>query len=229
MTELELITALGAHDAVLDDLDKKIAAQEAREPDALEQVAAAEQELAKAQAAHKASKDAERALSRQVKLYEQRRTTATRALEGGHGDPDAAERQIAQCTEILDDLETQQLEQMEQTEAADEAIRQARAKIDEAQEVLATAREQALPELQRLRSARAAEQSKRDAIWEPIPTEVQNRYALIRKKRKTAVSKMVDGYCSACRKKVPLGEGAEIRKGLLRSCSNCGRYLVLPS
>ena len=87
---------------------------------------------------------------------------------------------------------------------------------------------EAPPILADLNGRRAAEQGDRDAVWDELPAEVRNRYILLRKKRRTAVSLMVDGYCSACRKKVPLAEGADVRKGLVRSCSSCGRYLVLP-
>lgn len=227
-SELALVTRLGACDAVLDDLDKRIAQQEARIPAGQDAVAAAQAAVHGAEASLKASKDAEKALAREVRLYEQRRDAATRALEHGHGDPDAAERQVSQCSDILDELETRQLEQMDVTERASEQLGRTRATLAEAEAVLATARQEAPPALESLRAERALAQSKRDAVWAPIPKEVQNRYGLVRAKRKTAVSLMIDGYCNACRRKVPLSEAADVRQDRLRSCANCGRYLTMP-
>ena len=227
-SELELITSLGAHDAVLDDLDKRIAAAEARIPASESALAAARSHRETCAAALKASKEAERVLSRDVRQYEQRAAGATRALEGGFGDADAAQRQLDQVREILDDLETRQLEQMEATEAASEALAASETGVTDALAALQAAQDQVPGIVAGLRSERAAEQLKRDAVWEPIPTEVKNRYALVRRKRKVGVALLVDGYCSPCRRKLPLSEASDIRRGFLRSCPSCGRYLVLP-
>lgn len=228
MNDLDQIVALGAADAELDALDKEIAALQARIPAARGERDAAEGAVVQAKTHLEALRETERATAREVERYTRRRATAVRALETGMGNADAAQKQVEQCDAIIDDLETRQLEEMEGIEGARDALASTEATLAEAERHL-TAEETTVPPILATRqNTRAGKQAARDAIWSEVPKDLQSRYTLVRKKKKTAVTFLVDGYCKSCRMKPPLETTSEIGRGFLKTCPGCGRYLVAP-
>jgi predicted nucleic acid-binding Zn-ribbon protein len=229
MNELDLIRALAAHDAVLDQLQ--------RDRDALDaQLAAAEKAAADAEAAvtaARAARDAiladDRAAAREIETYEKRRATATGALERGLGDPAAAQRQIDQCSQILDDLETRRLELFEALDVARPALADAEGARDAALAARDAARVQVPAAIGALDADRATRQPDRDAARAALPKDLGLRYDLIRTKKRTAAAALQpDDTCLACRLRAPTVEAIEVRRGLLRACRGCGRFLVPP-
>lgn len=227
MSDLDQVTALGAIDAVLDDLDKQLAKQRARVPAADAAIEVIQGQIDVAKAALKAVKTEERATARAVERYEKRRAQAQRALDSGMGDPAAADRQVQQCSAIIDDLEGTQLEQMEAVEQAAATVATAEADLVQATADRAVDAEQAPPIIEDLSARRAVKQAERDALEPQIHAEIRNRYAILRAKKKTAVSLMQDSTCIPCRRTVPMQDASDVRRGLLKSCRNCGRYLVM--
>ncbi|MFT7520584.1 MAG: putative nucleic acid-binding Zn-ribbon protein [Kiritimatiellia bacterium] len=169
----------------------------------------------------------EKQAARETQLYEKRQAAAVRALETGLGDPDAAERQVDQCQNIIADLETKQLELMEDADSTQELIEAAERQVASNHDVL-TKLEQNKPRLMLAEDVVIREETdKRVLLYAQLPRERQDRYDILRKKRGTAVSRVVDGYCRACRVKVPVMEFSDVRRGLLKSCGGCGRVLAL--
>lgn len=228
MTDIERITRLALADQELDHLDKELAHLRARISSATVSRDEAKASLAAAQRQLTACKDAERATAREVEQYEKRRATATRALENGLGDPEAAERQVDQCTQIIDDLENRELEEMEAIEEALVALDAAEAVLAGAERFLESEQAAAPPEIEAQEAVRTTAQAERDAAWADVPRDLQRRYALVRKKKRFAAVELRDGYCVACRVKVPLQEVSDVNRGLLKHCFQCGRFL-LPS
>lgn len=229
MNEVELIRALGDLDRELDRLQKERDQLAARGPETQAALADAGAALAQAEAALAAIREAERAAARDVGLYEKRRATASRALADGLGDPDAAQRQVEQCSTILDDLETRQLEMMEAAEAAGASVAAARAERDARAVAASAAAAEIPPGLAQIDAARAGLLPPRDAGRAALPKELGLRYDLVRTKKRTAVAELrPDDTCLGCRLRAPTAEAAEARRGLLRTCRGCGRFLVPP-
>jgi len=227
MSDLEQVTALGAIDAVLDDLDKKLAKQRARVPNADDAIDVCHKTLMRSIAAHKAAKEVERTTAREVERYEKRRSQAERALESGMGDAAAADRQVQQCSSIIDELETRQLDEMEASEACDQAVKAAEAALEAAELSRAEHAKLSPPIIDDLLARRAVAQAERDALFPLLHPEVANRYTVLRRTKTVAVSLMRDSTCIPCRRTVAMAEAAEVRRGRLKACRACGRYLVL--
>lgn len=229
MNDIDLIRAVGDLDLQLDRLSRAHARQSAREPDAravVLQTTTAATEAAKALAE---LRDAERAASREVNLYEKRSATATRALEQGLGDPAAAQRQIEQCAQIIDDLETRQIELMEAIEAAQQTLSERQRAQSEAEQALAIHVQGARVELDSIEKEQATLTPQRDRARAALPKELGLRYDLIRTKKGTATALLQpDDACAACRLRAPMAEASDVRRGLLKSCRGCGRYLLPP-
>jgi predicted nucleic acid-binding Zn-ribbon protein len=227
MNDIDLIRDLAALDQQLDQLDRDHAQHTHRLTDARAAMEAAKAETAAAAAALADLKDKERAVLREIGSYEKRRATATRALEEGLGDPNAAQRQVDQCSAILDDLETQQLELLEAQEDARDT-QSSRAAIEhEAAETLAELEEQIPKKLAEIVAARNALVGPRATVRGHMPHELGARYDLIRAKKRTAVAQLTkDDGCSRCQLRAPTMEAAEVRRDLLKMCRGCGRYLL---
>ena len=228
MTDIERIARLALADQDLDHLDKELAHLRARIPSATVARDEARASLEAAKVRLTAAKQAERATAREVETYEKRKAGAQRALETGMGDPDAAERQVAQCIQIIDDLENRELEEMEAIEEALVNLDAAEASLIGAEAFLVSETEAAPPEIATHEASRAVAQTERDQAWADVPKDLQLRYELVRKKKKYAAVELRDGYCLACRVHVPLQEASDVNRGLLKHCHSCGRFL-LPS
>jgi uncharacterized protein len=229
MNEVDLIRALGDLDRELDRLQKERDQLAARGPETQAALADAQAALARAEAALGAIREEERAAARDVGLYEKRRAAASRALSEGLGDPDAAQRQVEQCAAILDDLETRQLELMESAEAASGVLTAARSDRDTHARAAAAVEAELPPGLAAIDAARAAVQPDRDAARAALPKELGLRYDLVRTKKRTAVAELrPDDTCLGCRLRAPTVEAADARRGLLRACRGCGRFLIPP-
>ncbi|MFK7931338.1 MAG: hypothetical protein AB8H79_24360 [Myxococcota bacterium] len=227
MSDLDQVTALGAIDAVLDDLDKKLAKQRARVPHADDAIDACHKTLMRSIAAYKAAKEVERATAREVEQYEKRRSQAQRALDSGMGNAEAADRQVQQCTSIIDELETRQLDEMETSEALDQAVKAAELALEAAEASRAEHAKLSPPIIEDLLARRAVAQAERDAIFPLLHAEVANRYTVLRRTKTFSVSAIPYNTCIPCRRTVAMAEAADVRRGLLRACRACGRYLVL--
>ena len=175
-----------------------------------------------------ASKTTEHEAQRKAKRYQDRRSSAQRMLDQGMGDPDAAQRQVEQCNEILDELDTDLLEQMECQDALDAqhasnaAARQATQDVQEAAAV-------SVPKiLADLSTKRAKVQSERDGTYAPLENDLKYKYEQLVVKKRTAVAILEKGVCSSCQIVVQNQQISDLKRGLIKPCRGCHRWLILP-
>jgi len=225
--DLEAIRALDAEDEQVRNLAAALAKAQALEPDANAKVAAAKAALAAAQAALDAVRAAERASKRDTEQYEQRRTGAIRALEMGQGDPAAAERQLAQVTVILDDLETRQLELMEEAELKVATLAKAKQVLADAETALAAAQSAAPGQVRALAEQHHVALARRTAVAQTLRAEILNHYELVYLRKGRALSKLDrSGACPRCNTYPAAAMVAEARRGVtLLVCGGCHRWL----
>lgn len=175
-----------------------------------------------------ASKTTEHEAQRKAKRYHDRRASAQRVLDQGMGDPDAAQRQVEQCNEILDDLDTDLLEQMERQDTlegqhtANAAARQAAQDFEDAAAL-------SVPKiLADLATKRAKVQSERDGTYAPLDNDMKYKYEQLVEKKRTAVALLEKGVCSSCQIVVQNQQISDLKRGLIKPCRGCHRWLVLP-
>lgn len=228
--DLTLLVALDAADEHVSDLERRLAAARARPAEGRAARDAAAEAARAARAAWEAARDEERALNRKLAEYETRRQGAVRALETGAGSPEAAERQLAQVREILDQTETGILEAMERQaelapprDAAQAALAAAEAKLAEI--------EAAAPgEIATLETELRLAVGARDVARGPVSTHLLAAYDGLRIRKRRPVTLIHKDTCKACNTLVSAQRIADAARGsALINCHNCGRFLVPPS
>ncbi len=226
--DLQDVIALDTHDEALKKLDEQLAAAKALRPDAEQAVRDAEAALAQIKQEIRDALAESGRLNRDVNSYEQRKRGAHRALEMGSVDEDTADRQVAQVTEILDRLETEQLENMELQEALDDTLGARKGQLADAEQTLEEARAVAPPEIDRLQGLRDAEQGRRDATAAEVRRDLMIQYDLVRKRRKRAITFLdKDKACTSCMTMPPPGMIADARRGaVMVACKACRRWIV---
>ena len=192
---------------------------------------AAENEAMRARDAAQAALDEARAregaLIRKLDAYRSRKAGALRVLETGAGDPSAAERQIEQCDAIVDESETELLYVMEELDTLRAALEDAEKALAQAGVARAEVDRESPGRVAALESEHASLQARRDALFAGLPHDLQQRYPLVRKRRRTAVAHVQkDNSCAGCRMQVGLQQVADIKRGLLENCRGCGRWLM---
>lgn len=166
------------------------------------------------------------ALQRDIQGHETNRDRAVKALEMGHGDAAAAERQIERTTALIDEVETRQLELLEAQDSLEGALEAAEQELVSAQEHL-TGLEASVPEARAAHeSAMALLSTERAEVHDALPADLARRYGDLRSRNKWAVAHIVDGACSACRVDVPAQQQADLKRGLIVPCRRCHRWVV---
>ena len=123
--------------------------------------------------------------------------------------------------------EDAELRLMEEGEAADQAVREATAEVDQAKERSASDAPELRRNLEVLTSELAELEAERDQVWAEVPAAAQTAYRRMR--MQPAVAEVVSNQCQACRVAVTSSGMQTLRKGAddLVHCENCGRILVL--
>lgn len=121
--------------------------------------------------------------------------------------------------------EDAELKLMEDADAADHAVREGIADLEQARRQSAS-EEPGLREDLATWSAELAEvETERDAIWEQVPKAAQTAYSRMR--MQPAVAQVINGQCAACRVTVTSRGMQMLRTGdELVHCEHCGRILV---
>lgn len=191
-------------------------------------VTEAEAAAAATEAALAEVRKAERVNQRSLDDYAQKRDTTRRMIdEGTAPDYAAAERQLARCLEIVDQLETTGLELLERVDALDaelrahrEAGRRRTTELEDARAAL-RARDAAL------RAEMAEALARRGPAAEALPAELRAPYAELRRKKRRVVVNTEEGICVACRAHVGAQRIAEVALGrALHACPGCGGFLL---
>ena len=195
--------------------------------EAVKGVEACERTKAEVEATLADNRSQQLALQRTIKDHEANRDRAHKALEMGHGDPAAAERQVARTSELIDEAETEQLELLEAQDTheaalatASEALDAARSAVTELEERVPAANAEHEAALDGLRQERAS-------VVDALPKDLNRRYEDFRVRNKWAVAPIVDGACGACRMEVPAQQRADLARGLIEPCRRCYRWVVL--
>ena len=123
--------------------------------------------------------------------------------------------------------EEAELHVMEDAEAADAAVRDVAATLEQSR-ARSRAEEPALrEELEASRLELAEVEAERDQVWSQVPPNAQSAYARLR--MHPPVAAVVGNQCQACRVTVTSSGMQLLRKGSddIVHCDNCGRILVL--
>lgn len=206
--------------------ETEVARQRASLAEAEAAVAAAAAGVAEAQALVDANRADERALQRRIDDLRQNRAAAIRMLETGAGDPVAAERQLENCERLIDETETSMLELLEAQDRVNGALASAQGRETLAEAVRARARSEVPPRLDELAATLAELTRELEAELEALPADIRKRYRALRGSGKWPVAHIRDGSCDGCRMSVPPQSVAEVRKGRLKECMGCRRWLV---
>ena len=186
--------------------------------------------LAKAEALERKAKEVWREQKRteeSTRSYEAQRANAVRALEQGAGSADAAERQIQQCEDILDELETATLELMEQQENLARQLADANTNT-EAKKRAAGDMEASTPtEIQELKEIIREHTASRDSALSALERSLRDRYDALVTRKGTAMAPIRRDACSACRRVVPPQQVVDLRLLKLQTCRGCCRWLLL--
>ena len=190
-------------------------------------VGACEEALTRLEQSLSEERAAERSTHRDLEQVRTYRSRAQRALEQGLGDPEAAQRQLDQTSAQIDDLETALLERLEaqdalevQKQAAKEALRAAHASL---QELMATYADTLASHEQEA----DLQAGKLQDLASGLPSDLRVRYDGHRAKGRWAVASIREGACNACNQVVRQQHISDLRRGLLKRCLGCHRFLVL--
>lgn len=191
-------------------------------------LAAAEAGAVAAQAALAAAKAAERANTRELDSYTEKRT-ATREMINTGTAPDyaAAERQLANVVARIDALENSGLELIDAVESAAEAAHQAERAKRRATEDLAAARAALAARDAPLRKELGDVLPLREAAWDELHPELRPQYFDQRRKKKKALVNVVEKACSACSTFVPPQVWLDTEAGReAHRCTGCGGWIL---
>jgi predicted nucleic acid-binding Zn-ribbon protein len=121
--------------------------------------------------------------------------------------------------------EDAELKLMEDADAADQAVREAIADLEQVRRQSASEEPELREELMAWNTELAEVETERDAIWEQVPKTAQTAYSRMR--MQPAVAQVINGQCAACHVTVTSSGMQTLRKGdELVHCENCGRILV---
>ncbi len=121
--------------------------------------------------------------------------------------------------------EDAELKLMEDADAADQAVREATADLEQSRRQSASEEPELRQHLATWSAELAEVETERDAIWEQVPKVAQTPYSRMR--IQPAVAQVVNGQCAACRVTVTSRGMQMLRTGdELVHCEHCGRILV---
>ena len=176
----------------------------------------------------KSLKQHERGLMRKLETY-QLRVVRTRELidTGKASDYQLAQRQLAACTDICDQVETEVLEQMEEIDATRQHqtdLAKKRQVAKQAEDDLQRKCDVGLPhieeELTRLRA-------EGQVLAAEIPTPLKGTVNRLLSQRRSLVSPMRAKACAICNFSAPPQVVLEINRGVrVHTCRHCGRFLL---
>jgi len=121
--------------------------------------------------------------------------------------------------------EEAELQLMEDADAADAAVRNALAELEEARRGSSAEEPELRTQMEEWRDELATVEAERDGVWAEIPASDQTVFSRVRVR--PAVALVRDNQCSACHVTVTSSGMQILRKGdALVQCENCGRILV---
>lgn len=176
-----------------------------------------------------ATRSEEGRLQKEIEKLQRRHRSANRVLEGEttSGDPEAAERQVQQCADLIDERETLVLEILENRDMLEQEKAVLLKEIASLDESLKAAQQSVPVEISRLTDTRSGVFGQRENSFSKLPPEIQKRYIAITRRRGTPIARIVGDCCSACYFKVASQHRSDIVRGLMAPCKSCGRWLLV--
>lgn len=224
--DLVRLQEMDVHDRAAAAEQRAIDKRKQQAADATDAVQAATSALKAIEARIEEHRAAERTRHRDLEQARTYQARATKALETGMGDADAAQRQLERTTVQIDDLETEMLEGMERGDALDterqEAVK-ALAAAKERVESLAVDHDAVIAQHRAVQARHLAALADVEAT---LPPELQTRYNDFRIKGRWAVAPIVEEACGACYTVVRQQHVSDLRRGIIKPCLNCHRFLT---
>ncbi len=225
--ELEALAALWAEDQALDRLTDELAALHAR-------VEACKGELVSARAAHEvlvaeraALKERDHALSRRLDTYVKRRDRTQQQLDAGIvSDFLVAQKQLSECTDIVDEIETDLLELYEEIEDCDGRMDRSLGGVELRELKLREATSALDTRSPGLHAEITVQSSTRDDARTHVRGDYLSRYGLLIEKGREPISALRGADCGGCFKRIPQERlEAHKRAVSVQTCPSCSRFL----
>jgi predicted nucleic acid-binding Zn-ribbon protein len=227
--DLVAISNVWQRDAVNDQLRAEHEGLSSAVAAATRELTAATAAATAAAAALEAAKKDERANSRSLDEYGQKRDSTRKMIDGGT-TPDyaASTRQLEKILVIIDELETKGLELLDVLEGSERTLKTTLKAQGEAEKVLADAKAALAARDGAIRTELAALTKPRAAAWAELPADYHAPYQELRRRKRRALVNTVDGVCTQCSMRVPAQKVNEIQLGrAVHTCPGCQAY-VLP-
>lgn len=173
-------------------------------------------------------KGAERVNNRELDSYAQKRDATRRMIDDGSAPQYAiAERQLANCVTLVDELETKGLDLLDGVDKATLALAEAeKARVD-AEAAERAARKALGARDASLRVDLAAALQARDLVWKELPPDYQDPYSDLRRRKRVALVNVEEGSCAVCHMRVAPQKLNEVQmKRAVHTCVGCGGYLL---
>ncbi len=225
MTELETLTRLADIDDELLKLSRQRDRILLRIPEATDQRDAAVLVRDAALAEVHEHKTQERALNKRMHSFIHRKQNAERALDLGTSDAGSAIRQLEQCREAIDEVETQILELMEELEALEEDLAAKEATLQEQEAHLAGVQASVEADLPPVEARQEELRAQKEVEKRDLIRDTRTRYELF-SARKMAFSRIKGGACSRCHTHLGPQREADVRQGRVLTCPRCHRWVV---
>ena len=133
--------------------------------------------------------------------------------------------EVAHMKARFKEEEDAELQLMEDADAADAAVRNALAELEEARRGSSAEEPELRTQLEEWRAELAEVEEERDRVWGEIPAREQTVFSRVRVR--PAVALVQNNQCSACHVTVTSSGMQILRKAdALVQCENCGRILV---
>ncbi len=187
---------------------------------------AAREATAETTASLDAVKEEERKLNRRMEEYILRRDRTKKLIDAGQA-PDflSAQRQLEQCSAIVDDLEVEVLEQMEQREELETRITTIAAQIVALREQDARGRAAYGEKSPGLKAEIAGLTERRPALLDRLNPDYRRVYGDHHKAGRRALTSINYPVCAACHLEAPAQIIIEVEQGKrIRRCRGCDRF-----
>jgi len=140
----------------------------------------------------------------------------------------AAQREIDQTRELATSREAEIKKLLEALEAKEKVLQERAGEIATLREAVQKESDSSRGKSDAINADLERLQGERTAIANGVPKEILSRYAVIRKRKGTAIAHVTKGACSACNMNLPPQLLIVIRRGAtIESCPACYRILVL--
>jgi len=168
-----------------------------------------------------------KALQRRLDQYTRTVKTTRDLIDSGRApDFQMAVRQLQQCEQIVDELETELLELFESIEASEASLNTAQQCASEAGEARKRAEQRASDQMTPLSTQLDAASEQISLRRQDVPLDLLEWYDRLRADERVPISEIREQACSACRIQPPNQMLREIRNGKrVHRCRNCSRFL----